>query len=273
MNLYHRYVRHSASSKEQQHSQAAQGREIAEYIKSLSVFASLADAGEYYDEEISGGMAFGKRPAGAILLQRCQPGDHIVVARFDRMCRKVKDLLWMIDWCNEHKVTLHIVDKRFDLSTATGRAMAQMCAVFAEWELGTCGERQRQTNKAVKYTKGIAVCLAQPIGWKRVRRHKELNTLGHPYMTLVPFGLEREEAKKLKAMRDSRGWGCDRIATYLNNLPTPSIPVRCHDKGSSRRWSPAAVRQRIQACEKGFPAPPDCIDGRNTEQLTIEVQR
>lgn len=268
MNYYYKYVRHSASAQEQLHSRATQLREIEEYIKLHPILGTMTDAGEYYDNNISAGKMFRKRPAGAILLSRCRPGDHIVVARFDRICRKLMDWLWIADWCLENKVSLHIIDKKFDLSTATGRAMAQMCAVFAEWERSMSSERQRGTNEYVKHTKGIAVCLAAPIGWRRVRSHKDKNTLGHPYMKLVEFEPEREEARKLVALHE-QGKGCKEIADLLNKRRT--VPVRYQGKEFQRPWSRMAVVQRIKRCKEGFPAPPDCIDGHTTEQLMIAV--
>lgn len=274
MNHFYRYYRHSTEQKDQPNSKPAQALEISHYIDRHQELTALEDGGEFWDADVSGGVPLFKRPAGSRLKARLQKGDHIVSARFDRLFRNVKDFVEVAEWCIKNQISLHVADRQIDTSSAGGRAVAQILAVFAEWELGTCGERVKRALASVKYTKGVAICYATPIGWKRVRKHNLLNQHGHPYATLSKDQEERNECEEIVMRRDKLQWSFQEIATFFNR--NHKIPVAKKREGKINRrsnmlWSRNSVTNRYKAAKEGYPAPPDMLDGENREQLMIAV--
>jgi len=84
-----------------------------------------------------------KQPERAALLQlaRRREVDAIIVWRLDRWGRSVPDLLNTLQELNQLDVGFISITEALDLTTATGRAMAALLAVFAEFERETLRER------------------------------------------------------------------------------------------------------------------------------------
>jgi site-specific DNA recombinase len=76
--------------------------------------------------------------------------DVLVVAKLDRLSRSIVDLHHMIEWCDAHGKTFVSVAESLDLSTATGRMVAKMIGLFAEWELARMSERQTDARKKLR---------------------------------------------------------------------------------------------------------------------------
>lgn len=76
--------------------------------------------------------------------------DCLVVAKMDRIARSVRNASDLLDRADKQGWSLVVVDIGLDLSTATGRAMAQMLAVFAELERKLIGTRISEAAQAKK---------------------------------------------------------------------------------------------------------------------------
>jgi DNA invertase Pin-like site-specific DNA recombinase len=76
--------------------------------------------------------------------------DVLIVAKLDRLSRSISDLDKFIKWCDDHGKTLVSVAESLDLSSATGRMMAKMIGLFAEWELARMSERQLDARKKLR---------------------------------------------------------------------------------------------------------------------------
>ncbi len=83
------------------------------------------------------------RPALQDLLSRLPEFDSLWVYRMDRLARRLRDRLALLDACMEAGVSVHSLTERIDLDTIMGRAMVQMMGVFAEMEVETLRERVR----------------------------------------------------------------------------------------------------------------------------------
>jgi site-specific DNA recombinase len=194
----------------------ATGTELAEII---------TDAG------ISGTRPLADRPGGAriasLLTARNPDVDTVVIARLDRLGRNAAESLGYLRQFTVGKVSLVSVTDRLDLSSATGRAMAQMSAVFAELERALIAQR---TSEALR----------------------ELRSQGRPYGS-VAYGWNREgdrlveceiEQCVLARIRRMRGRRLSyaRIASKLNSDgiaakrggPWHSMSVRSTLKTSSQ---------------------------------------
>lgn len=95
------------------------------------------------------------RPALQSLLAevRARRVSVVVVAKLDRLTRKMRDLLDLVATFERHGAALASVGERIDASSATGRMMLQLLGVFAEFEREQTRERTRAAA-AVKRSRG-----------------------------------------------------------------------------------------------------------------------
>ncbi len=89
------------------------------------------------------GSGASNRPEREALLKaaRRREVDAIIVWRLDRWGRSVTDLLNTLQELNQLDVGFISITEALDLTTATGRAMAALLAVFAEFEREILRER------------------------------------------------------------------------------------------------------------------------------------
>ena len=116
---------------------AMQLRQLEEYAerRRWSVVARV--------EEVESGVK--QRPGRESLLRaaRRREIDVILVWRLDRWGRSLTDLVLTLQELQELRVAFVSLTEAFDLTTTTGRAMAGMVAVFAEFEREIRSERVR----------------------------------------------------------------------------------------------------------------------------------
>lgn len=93
-----------------------------------------------HSEVASGGRA-DNRPVLAGALASLRRGDALVVSRLDRLTRSLPDFADLLRTAERRGWNLVALDMGLDLSTPTGRAMAGMAAVFAQWEREMIGLR------------------------------------------------------------------------------------------------------------------------------------
>jgi len=72
------------------------------------------------------------------------PGDVLVVAKLDRLCRSVSDLSRIVDTLKERGAALKALDvPAIDTSTAQGLFVAQILGAVAQLERGLIKQRQK----------------------------------------------------------------------------------------------------------------------------------
>lgn len=98
----------------------------------------------YIDEGISGTTPLDERPAFAKLKEDIilapegsRPFDMVVVYKIDRFARKLKILLEVVDFFEEHGIKFISVNESIDTSTPFGRAILGIIGVIAELEIET----------------------------------------------------------------------------------------------------------------------------------------
>lgn len=89
----------------------------------------------------------------ALELLRTKQADAIVVTKMDRIARSVLNAADIMRAAQEQGWSLIVLDLGMDLSTPSGKAMAQMLSVFAELELEMIRSRTRD-GLAVARAKG-----------------------------------------------------------------------------------------------------------------------
>ena len=92
-------------------------------------------------EDIGSGGNERLQREGLMRAARRRELDAIVVWRLDRWCRSLADLVHTLQELHELGVGFISLSEALDFTTPTGRAMAGMLAVFAEFERGILRER------------------------------------------------------------------------------------------------------------------------------------
>lgn len=149
------------------------------------------------------------RPALKQLLADAEKGlfDAVVVYKLDRFTRSVKDLYELLDYLNRHNVGFISKQEKFDTTTAMGRAMIGLLAVFAQFERELIAERVRMGQEQ-KVKEGKKPGGKYPFGYDKAGE-------------LVP-----EEAETLRRLRE----------LYMKeNLGFKSIAIRLNQEGLMRR--------------------------------------
>ncbi len=97
----------------------------------------------FEDAGISGSKGRDKRPALDAMLNAATRGELDMIAAWsvDRLGRSMRDLVAFMDDLRALGCGLYLHQQALDTSTPSGRAMFQMCGVFAEFERAMIVER------------------------------------------------------------------------------------------------------------------------------------
>jgi DNA invertase Pin-like site-specific DNA recombinase len=116
-----------------------QRKELLEYIKRRGW--SLRK--EYSDKGISG--AAERRPALDALLADCRRGkvDTVIVWKFDRFARSLKQLLSALDLFRKLNIDFVSCTEALDTSLPHGEMLFQIIGAIAQWERSLIAERVR----------------------------------------------------------------------------------------------------------------------------------
>lgn len=111
---------------------------------------SLKEAGceKIYQEVASG--AKNDRPILEDLLKNIREGDTLVVWKFDRLARNLRHFLNVIDELDKKKVNFVSVTDQVDTTTAFGKFMFSLNALYAELERNIGLERSQAGLKAAR---------------------------------------------------------------------------------------------------------------------------
>lgn len=83
------------------------------------------------------------RPQLTELLEYARKGDTIVVYRFDRLSRNMRDLLNILDDLKKKEIHFRSISEDIDTSSAAGKLQLHMFAMFSEFEVNSISERTK----------------------------------------------------------------------------------------------------------------------------------
>jgi putative DNA-invertase from lambdoid prophage Rac len=139
----------------------AQEQDCQRYWARLLQPKQIAWAKLIADEAVSAfKRLLANRKGGRELLDSVRRGDHVIMTRFDRAFRSMRDFLETYALFERTGITLHLMDAPWDYGTANGRAMLQLMAVFAEWSSRIASER-------IKAAQAILRQQGRPTGGRR----------------------------------------------------------------------------------------------------------
>ncbi len=208
--------------------QAREGLSLAEQQQRLTAYCQAMGWNEEIKLFIDDGFSAKnlERPKLEKLLDavRKREVSKVIVTKLDRMSRRLKDLLSLIDIFEEHKVSFTSIGEMFDTHTPSGRLTLHVLGAVAEFE------RERIRERVVENMHHAA------------KKGKWLTQ--HPYGyrldgdTLKIYSPEAEVVKNIFNQYLEKGLGFFTIAKKLNE---EGIPSR-HNK----EWSLRAVKLLLQ---------------------------
>ncbi|WP_299822687.1 recombinase family protein [uncultured Jannaschia sp.] len=107
-----------------------------------------ADAERVFADKISGSIR--KRPQLDQLLDQLRPGDVIVVTKYDRLARSLRDLLDIVEAIKERGSGFRSLAEDIDTTTPTGRLIFHVFASIAQFERERISERTKEGLEAAK---------------------------------------------------------------------------------------------------------------------------
>lgn len=110
------------------------------------------DIEKYYEEKVSGKDT--NRQKLKEMLDFVRKGDTIYIADFSRLGRNTKDLLEIIEYCNNKGVAVVSAKEDFDTATPNGKLMLTMLSAINQFEREILLERQKEGIEVAK-SKGV----------------------------------------------------------------------------------------------------------------------
>jgi DNA invertase Pin-like site-specific DNA recombinase len=112
-------------------------------LEAVAARSGWTVVGFYEDAGISGAKGRDRRPALDRLLKDATSRKVNMIAAWsvDRLGRSLQDLVVMLKDLQSIKCDLYLHQQAIDTTTPSGRAMFQMCGVFAEFEQAMIKER------------------------------------------------------------------------------------------------------------------------------------
>ena len=200
---------------------------------------SFKNPESYEDTDVSGSIAFAKRPGAGRLLQAVQREEisHIIVAKLDRLGRSAEDILRVVRICEKHHAVIHFTDLGGDIITtggSAGKMVVTMMAAFAEFERDRIKERILDRMRSKREQTTIAGswgerCGTVPYGWQAVDTER-VNVRGKTVQELI---IEPNEQRTLNMLIIQR-YG-DK-ATVEEDRIIPSIQGRAPSYAKLAEW-------------------------------------
>jgi DNA invertase Pin-like site-specific DNA recombinase len=137
--------------------------------------------------------------------------DVIVTYRLDRLSRNVADVYDALDLFRENSAGYVSVQEAFDTTTAMGRAMPGVAAVFAQLTRGMISENTKDgLLRRAQSGKYVGSPHSRPYGY----------TLTDGLLALVPA--EAAKVRRIFRLYTGSGWGAGRITDLLNRERVPT---------------------------------------------------
>ena len=107
-----------------------------------------ANCEKIYHDKISGARA--DRPGLEKVLELSRAGDTLVIWRFDRLGRSLKDLIQISERLKEREIGLKSLQEGIDTTTSTGQLMFNLFGALAEFEKNLINERSKAGLNAAR---------------------------------------------------------------------------------------------------------------------------
>lgn len=109
---------------------------------------TAAGAERIFADKISGAKR--DRPELAVMLDQLRTGDVVVVAKYDRLARSLRDLLDLVEAIKDRGAGFRSLAEDIDTTTPAGRLVFHVFASIAQFERERISERTREGLQAAK---------------------------------------------------------------------------------------------------------------------------
>lgn len=236
------YCRVSTKLQLDGHSIAAQVAAIKRHCE----FKNLHLTSVYFDLALSGrSMA---RPALNHLLKEVSAGNTIVVASLSRLARNLKNGMEILDFLNNKRAILSLLDLDVNTESAMGRMIFQIMSSFAEFESNQT--RERISNVMNNMAENNTLITRPPYGWKYVGKNKPLEKVEteqemieyiRDYRVKNPDKSVSQICKHINSLADRKLRKAARWydSTLLRLMYANNIPVSKEDE---KKYKPSASK-------------------------------
>lgn len=107
-----------------------------------------AGAERIFSDKISGVRR--DRPELGAMLDQLRPGDVVVVAKYDRLARSLRDLLDLVETIKDRGAGFRSLAEDIDTTTSAGRLVFHVFASIAQFERERIAERTKEGLQAAK---------------------------------------------------------------------------------------------------------------------------
>lgn len=167
----------------------------------------------FADESVSGSVRLAERPAGGQLINLLTEGDHLLIAKFDRLFRNSEDALYSINRFKEQGIRLYIMDMGGEVTgDGVGKLIYTILAAVADFERSRIAERIRDV-KVAHADEGRFMGGYVPWGYEVVE-------LGNTKFIQEHYWYQQALAE-LADMHWANRWSTRKIASYLSDKYEP----------------------------------------------------
>ncbi len=172
----------------------AQKRKLEQYceFKDWYVF-------KIYQDEGKSGKSVKGRPAFSQMLKDTDKFSAILITKFDRAFRNVKEGLITLDYLHENNIDFISITEVIDTTSSMGKAMFTIIATFAELER----QLTRDRNKAImrdKFDMGIPIGKI-PFGYKALYKNKKEKK------GIIKIEIDKKKSEIVRAIFDKTAKG------------------------------------------------------------------
>ena len=141
-----------------------------------------AGAERIFSEKITGSVR--NRPELAKLFDHLRPDDVIIVTKYDRLARSLRDLLDIVEAFEKHGAGFRSLAEDIDTTTPAGRLIFHVFASIAQFERERISERTKEGLQAAKARGRVggrppALTSAQKVEVRRMRddEHRSISEI------------------------------------------------------------------------------------------------
>lgn len=161
------------------------------------------------------------RPGLTNALERIVAGEAsgLVATKLDRLSRSVVGFSTLLQWFQDARATLVVLDPAIDTSTPSGRLVANVFASVAEWEADVIADRTREGLRAMR-EEGRAISrpavLDQPELAKRVQA---MRSAGMTYQAVA----DQLNAEGVQTLRGGAQWRVSSVQAACGYRRPPRV--------------------------------------------------
>jgi site-specific DNA recombinase len=185
--------------------QAREGISLESQKVKIAAYCTLNDLGltEIIEDAGRSGKDLNREGIQCLIGEiKARRADAIVVYKLDRLSRRVRDTLSLLELIEKKSVAFHSITERIDTKSAMGKFFLNIMASMNQWERDTISERTRDA---------LSVKIARH---ERVGSVRYGYTLGNDKKTLIEKPEEQEAIRLIKNLQ-GKGYSLRTICKEL----------------------------------------------------------